>query len=465
MIISRVLGLLMALTAAVISTSSVHSQPLQPRPEVGEAIPFELPATNTIMLENGLVVTFIPWGMTPTAQILVSVRAGNIDDGMETWLADITTALMEEGAAGRSKEETAILFADMGGSLVTSVTHTHSNFATYILSENAPDAIHLLADTVLRPDFSSEALSGVQQTITHDLERNRSLPDVIATEAFLELLYPEDHPYHRAYPTDAQINGYRVSDLRRFYRNHFGAGRTHIYVAGRFDHSAMETAIRDTFGQWTIGPADTAPDGIPAQGPTVRLIDRPGALQSTVRLIYPVSAIDQKMAPALEVFDIAIGSMIAGHNRESGYSYSPFTYISWTRDGGYWTYADDINSPMTANALTDVLSVIGWQRENVWDASLTRDWMASNFVMATASTNGLLDQMISRDAHDLPFDYLDTYVPRILGVDDREVTAMAHAYLRDNRLTLVIVGDLDLIEHDIRAIPALQGANFIVTRD
>ena len=458
------LGPAMAL-ALCLFTQPVFAQfPSEP-PAIGTPIPFELPPTNSITLDNGLVVTFIPWGMTPTAQILVSVRAGNIDDGMETWLADITTALMEEGAAGRSKDEIATLFADMGGSLFTRVSHTHSSFATYVLSENGPEAIALLADTVLQPDFPAEALARVQSTITHDLERNRSLPDGIVTEAFLEQLYSNDHPYHRAYPSDEQINGYRIADLRRFYRNHFGAGRTHIYVAGRFDHGAMETAIREHFGDWDVGPADIAPDGIPLQGPIVRLIDRPGAPQSTVRLIYPVSAIDGKMAPALEVFDIAMGSMIANRNRSIGYSYSPATYVTWTRGGGYWTYADDINSPMTANAIGDVFSLIDWQRNNVWDTTQTKDWMANFFVMSTASTDGLLNQMILRDSFDLPFDYLDTQVPRILGVDDREVTAVAHAYMREDRMTLVIVGDLDVIEADIRAIPALQGANFVVTRD
>ena len=443
------------------AVAQLNSQP----PEVGAPIPFDLPPTNTIMLENGLRVTFIPWGMTPTAQIVVSVRAGNIDDGEETWLADTTVALMEEGAAGRTRSETAILFADMGGSLFTRVTHIQSTFATYILSDNAPQALNLLADAVRRPDFPAQSLWRVRQNLTHYLATTRVSPDSQALEAFLAHLYPEGHPYHRAYPTDAQINGYSVADLRRFYRANFGARRTHIYISGRFDPVEMERAVRDNFGDWAMGPADDAPQAIPAPGPIVHLIDRPGSPQSTVRLIYPVSAINGKMARSLEVFDNAMGASISSRHRELGYSYSPGTFINWTRGGGYWTYADNISTAMTGRALSDVFSLLSWQRNNSWDTSGTKQWMANMFVMRTASTDGLLGQIMLRDTHDLPFDYLNSYVTEIVNVSDQSLAAMARMHIRDDRMILVIVGDLDAIEADLRAIPALQGVEFVIESD
>jgi zinc protease len=453
--------LLICQAVAQPALAQIGSQP----PEIGPPIPFELPPTNTIMLENGLKVTFIPWGMTPTAQIIVSVRAGNIDDGAETWLADTTVAVMEEGSAGRTRSQTATRFADMGGSLFTRVTHIHSTFATYILSESAPEALNLLADAVRRPNFSARSLPRVRQNLTHYLSSTRASPDAQALEAFLAHLYPEGHPYHSAYPTDEQINGYSIADMRRFYRANFGAQRTHIYISGRFDQAEMERAVRDNFGDWAMGPFDDAPQAIPAPGPIVHLIDRPGSPQSTVRLIYPVSPIDGKMARALEVFDNSVGAFVSTRNRELGYSYSPATYINWTRGGGYWTYADDINTPMTAQALFDVFALLDWQRGNSWDTSGTKQWMANIFVMTTASTDGLLGQIMLRDTHDLPFDYLNSYVGDIMDVPDDSLAAMARMHIRNDRMTLVIVGDLAVIEADIRALPALEGVEFIVESD
>jgi zinc protease len=455
---------LSVLIACVITQPGLAQSDL-PRPEMGEPIPFDLLPTNSVMLDNGLVVTFIPWGMTPTATIIVNVRAGNIDDGMDTWLADTTVALMEEGAAGRDRGEIATLFGAMGSSLFTRVTETHSSFSTFVLADRGTEAIRLLADAVRRPDFPSEPYSRVQQSILHRTEGYQSQPGFLALEAVHKHLYPEAHPFHRTFPTEEQINSYSISDLRRFYRSNFGARRTHIYIAGRFDQATMEAAVREHFDDWAMGPADDAPDAISTPEPYVHLIDRPGAPQSTIRLVYPVSAIDGKHAPALEVFNNAMNAAISAQHREAGYSYSPTTYINWTRGGGNWTYSDDVNSPMTSAALTNVFSILRWQRDTSWDTSETKTWMANYYVMSTSSTDGLLGQTMLRDSFSLPFDYLNTYVTRILRVPDRSLTAMARSYLREDRLTLVIVGDLDVIEADIRALPELQGIEFQVTSE
>ena len=58
-------------------------------------------------------------------------------------------------------------------------------------------------------------------------------------------------------------------------------------------------------------------------------------------------------------------------------------------------------------------------------------------------------------------DDLDQRVPSIMGTSDREVSAVARAYLRNDRFTLVIVGDLDRIEDDIRGMPSLRLADIV----
>lgn len=59
------LALVMALAGLVsLATAGLADGPgrglLPPAP--GEPLPFELPASQSLMLENGLTVTFIPWG-------------------------------------------------------------------------------------------------------------------------------------------------------------------------------------------------------------------------------------------------------------------------------------------------------------------------------------------------------------------------------------------------------------------
>jgi zinc protease len=53
----------------------------------------------------------------------------------------------------------------------------------------------------------------------------------------------------------------------------------------------------------------------------------------------------------------------------------------------------------------------------------------------------------------LPDDYFTTFVPKVLAVDQNEVTRVAQDYLAPGRLLTVIVGDRDKVG------PTLEGLN------
>ncbi|WP_291844889.1 pitrilysin family protein [Maricaulis sp.] len=457
-LIALLSGLAALAALAGIATAQTPGRGLAP-PAPGTPLPFELPATQTLTLNNGLTVTFVPWGMTPTMDVIVSVRAGNIDDGDQTWIADLTGAMIEEGFDGLDRAEIAARFAAMGGSLNTSVTQDTTLVGAYVLAEHGETALALIADAVRRPDFPAAALDRVRSSLSRDIEQRRSEPDSMAFATAFHSLFPAGHPYHFGLPRPGQVDTYTIEDVRAFHAAHFGAGRTHLYIAGRFDTGRMEAAVRAAFGDWHRGAADTAPLAIPARGPVVHLLDRPGALQTTVHLVYPVGAITSKDATAITVMDAALGGAIASRMREAGWSYSPASFVQWTRGGGMWTYTDDIDTPRTLIALTTVFGTIASLREDAWQMESTRRWLASLFVMSSGSTYGLLQNLALRDGFGLDHDYLDQRVPALLGVADREVSAVAGAYLRDDRFTLVIVGDLARIEADLRAMPTLRQAD------
>lgn len=458
------LGVVIALTGLVSATAAgMADHPdrgIYP-PSPGEPLPFELPPSQSLMLENGLTVTFIPWGLTPTMDIVVSVRAGNIDDGEQTWIADLTTAMIEEGFAGLDRAEIGRRFATMGGALNTTVTQSHTMIGAHVLADHGEDALALIADAVRRPDFPQDALGRISSGMSRDIELRRQDPASLAFATAFQSLFPPDHPFHYGLPRPGQVDNYTIADVRSFHAAKFGAGRTHLYIAGRFDAGRMEAAVRDAFSDWPRGEIDDAPLAIPARGPVVHLVDRPGSLQTTIQLVYPVGAIDSKDANALAVMDAALGGAIAGRMREAGWSYSPSSFVQWTRGGGMWTYTDDIDTPRTVEALTSVFAAIASARDQEWNMDGTRRWLASLFVMSTGSTYGLLDNLALRDAFGLEHDYLDRRVPALMSVTDAEVNAVAQAYLRDDRFTFVVVGELARFEDDLRAMPALRQAEFV----
>src|SRR5262249_36499411 len=218
--------------------------------------------------------------------ITAVVRTGNLNEGDNTWLADVTGELMKEGAGTRNANQIAEAAASMGGSVNLSVGPDQTVVSLDVLSEHGEDALGLIADLLRRPPLPESELPRIKRDFGRQLALSRSEPDSLANEAFLALLYP-NHPYGKLYPTDAQLAGYTIEQIRAYYSANFGAARTHIYVAGRFDRARIESSIEQAFGDWAAGPARLVnpPTGVSKR--QLKLIDRPGAPQSTIYLGLP----------------------------------------------------------------------------------------------------------------------------------------------------------------------------------
>lgn len=435
-----------------------------PQPAIGEPEPFELPETRTFELGNGIDVTFIPFGLAPKANIQVRVRAGNIDDGEMTWLADLTGAMIEEGSAGRSAEEIALEAAAMGGDLNVNVGVHQTIFSSNVLAEFGPRAIGMLADLVRRPDFPESELQRVRQNLIRNVSVSRSQPGPVASEAYAALLYGTDHPYGRTLPTTEELERYTMADIRRFYDANYSAQRTRIYVAGRFDSAEMESAIREAFGDWPEGAEDEAVSIAPRPGPVMQLIDRPGAPQSTIRLGFTAIGPGHADYPAMLVMNAILGGSFTSRltsnlREENGYTYSPGSAVTTTPGTyGYWTFNADVTTNVTGAALAETFyEITTLQIEPIpeEEGDGMRTWLSGLFILQNASTGGLIAQVANRDLYGLPEDYLDTYVPNILAVTNEDITRVANDYLDTSELVLVVVGDLEQIEGQVTALPQL----------
>ena len=82
---------------------------------------FTLPVKEVFGLDNGLKATLVPFGVIPKAQINVIIRAGGLDEGENTWLADLSADFFLEGTTEHSGEEIARAAAAIGGKINVSV--------------------------------------------------------------------------------------------------------------------------------------------------------------------------------------------------------------------------------------------------------------------------------------------------------------------------------------------------------
>lgn len=436
-------------------------------PPPGPPRDFTLAGSETVALDNGLRITFIDYGTVPMVTLMAVVRTGNIDDGQATWLADLTTEMLKEGTPDRPASEIARASAEMGGSLFVSAGAEQTSIGISVLSEHATEAARLVADVMRNPAFPAGELPRILADMQRGVSVARSSPDSIAGEALAELVYGE-HPFGRLLPDAALLASYTIDDVRAFYADNFGARRTHIYVAGRYDRRALEASLRRAFDEWT--PGRPATDNPPRASETfqVRLIDRPGAPQSSIRIAIeaPDPATDGYLS--FTIMNTLLGGAFSSRNtanlrEEKGYAYSPNSSITARRRAALWQMEADVTTAHTAEALAEMFAEIERMKASppsVEELRAIQNYRAGLFVIGNSSPNGLLGQLAFVDLHGLPEDYLTTWVASVQALTPGEVSAAARRWLDLSRATIVIVGDLKLIGESVRALPELAGARF-----
>ncbi len=286
-------------------------------------------------------MTFIDYGSVPKVTLLAVVRTGNIDEGEDTWLPDVAVEMLKEGTTTRSAYDIAKAAAGMGGALGLGVGAEQTTASISVLSDHAVAAVELLADVLRNPRFPESELPRVRANFERSLAVARADPQSLADEALAKLVFG-DHPFGRVLPREGQLAGYDIAKLRDFYDRNFGARRTHVYVAGRYDRQRARGGAAP--GLQRLARRRSRPRTCRrsrADGLQLALVDSPGAPQSSVRMAVPVpdpaSALYFQTTLMNSLLGGTFGSRITSNIREDkGYSYSPDSSINARRGGALW---------------------------------------------------------------------------------------------------------------------------------
>lgn len=426
----------------------------QTPPEGSAPKDFVLPAGRTVVLDNGLRLTMVQYGAVPKVQIGAYVRAGNVNEAAtEIWLADIVGDMLKEGTTKRTAKQIAQDAARRGGSVAVSVREDQTVVTGDVLSEFGPAMAELIGEILSSPAFPESELARIRNDKLRDLAIQKTDPNAQALGKFREVLYP-DHPYGRLFPTEAMLAGYSIDQVRGFYAAQYGAERTHIFVAGKFDAAAMEAAVRKAFGGWGRGPAPASDVPQAVSKRAIYIIDRPGASQSTMYIGLPVIDPSHPDYRALSVTNTLLGgsfsSRITMNIRENkGYTYSPSSSVSSRFRNAYWAEVASVTTNVTGPAIKEILYEINRLQETpptAEELQAFKNYQTGTFVLTNSNPGGIIAQLAFLNLHGLPDSYLTEYVKTIHAVTPEEVRRMAQTYLRDEEMVIVIAGDRKKIE-------------------
>lgn len=427
-------------------------------PKGGEPKDFTLPEKEIIEFDNGLTLVMVPYGSIPKATIQFSIKTGNIDENEnQVWLADLLADLLEEGSTTKSAKQIADEMAGMGGNLNIGVGVHTSFISSSVLYEFAPDAIKLMADVLKNPKWPVEELDRLKNDMKRDLSVRLARPQSQASRDFFATIYP-DHPYGRVYPKDEMIDSYTVEDIKQFYSTNFGGLRTTVYVAGNFDAERVKASVKVSLSDWKKGNPSDYVIAQPVTNGEVKIIDRPGAPQSTIYYGLPVVGPSSEDYIALDVTNSILGGSFASRitsniREDKGYTYSPRSILADNYKTGVWYEVADVTTEHTGASLKEIQKEI----ETLQNESPSQQEMegiinyeSGIYVLQNSTPNGIIGQLIFLDTHDLEESFLTNKVKNMHAVTPEKVQEMTKKYIQPENMTLIVVGDKAKIESQIQ---------------
>jgi predicted Zn-dependent peptidase len=189
----------------------------------------------------------------------------------------------------------------------------------------------------------------------------------------------------------------------------------------------------------------------------VLLVDRPGSVQSTLRLGHraPHRAHPDyvPMSLAATVLGGSFTSRLNHLIREvRGYTYGIRGEFAFARRFGRFLVGAAVQTAVTVPALVDTLSEINrTQRDGVTEEELAvaRTWRAGQLSVEMQTPGAIAGALATLVVYGLPDDYYATLREQFLGATVDEVSAASAAHLHPDALTVVVEGDAAALRADL----------------
>ena len=429
-------------------------------PQPGPSPTFQFPSIGKSQLPSGLRVWTVRHPAVPVVTFMLLIRRGSADDPpAKDGLAAITLDMLDEGSGDRSAIDMHEELGRLGARLDSDIGSDAMLLGLTVLSRFSERALTLIADMTARPSLLEADFERVRQLRINRLKQLRDVPAAVADRAFVRLLYG-NHPYgHTSLGSEQTLTNMSVDDVRAFRRDWMSPADATLVAAGDCVHEEIVRIAQQAFDGWE-GSAVRDGDGSATHAEPARLnvVPRPGAPQSELRIGHvavPRSTPDYHALVAANA--VLGGQFVSRINRnlreEKGFTYGAYTAFEFRRLPGPFALHCSVQTAATGRAIEESLAEIAAIRGSrpatseelaLCVAGLTRGY-ARNFETAEQVARAVAQLAL----YDLPDDYFAEFVPRVERVTTDDVTAVATRHLHPERLTTLIVGDLDQIASDL----------------
>ncbi len=434
-------------------------------PVVGDPAGIQLPPLTSFKLSNGIEVLLAERHEVPLVNLEIFWPYGTAaQPGAGQF--EMLMGMLSEGANGLDAEQLTAAYGALGAGFGGDLDADSLGVTLSTPRSKLSPALKLFADNIRKPDFPADALARRVQRKLASLRANTASPGGILSLNQMRLMYGA-HPYGRynSLPLlEAASQSLTADMLRTLAPKVLRPDGARLLVVGDTTRETLEPLLEAAFGNWTV-PASAAPDRqLPAVvAPTARvfLFDLPGAEQSLVSAADLSMTVNDPQAEAADLANAVLGGLFTSRlninlREQKHWTYGAFSGLQESIGPGLFGARANIETPHTAEAMREMKREIAEIAGKRPPTAAELDAARKSLVRAlpgqaetAAGVMGLYQRLLS---YGLPTDRYAGYGKRLAALSGKDVASAAARLARPESLTWFVVGDLSLIEADIRKL-------------
>ena len=450
------------LSVAAASAAQVPDWPTErpPRPLAAREVSF--PPYQFKTLSNGLQVIAVSHHEQPAVSLRLFVRGGSAQDPVaRPGVAYLAASLLDQGTTTKNAEQIANAIDSIGGAIGSGAGSDYTSITAAVMKDSLGLALDMVSDLARNPAFAKEEIERQRQQILSGLKVSYDDPDYLAGVVFDRLVYGF-HPYGKPDSgTPSSIVAVTREDLLAFHKQWFGANNAILAIVGDVSPEEAFAGAERAFGTWArVELPQRKPDDPPPPTRRVVIIDRPGAVQTEIRVGNISLPRRHRDYLALDIAMKILGG--EGGNRlhrvlrsEKGLTYGASADLKSFKDTGNLVAETDTRSETTAEALRIVVDeIVRLQRQRVQARELNdaQEYLTGSFPLTIETPGAIALQVLNAVFYGLDLNDLQTYRERVNMITVDDIQRVAQQYLHPDRLTIVLVGDASVFAKQLAGV-------------
>ncbi|MFT6323204.1 MAG: putative Zn-dependent peptidase [Halieaceae bacterium] len=437
-------------------------------PTAGPAPKIQLGDYETFTLNNGLQVFLVENHKTPRVSWQLFINRNEVLDGDHAGMQSMMGSALMTGTTTKTKAQIDESVDFIGASLSTSAFGAYASS----LSKHKETTLALMSDVILNPTFPEDELTKMKKQTQSGLMANASDPAAMSSNVSSVMTYGKSHPYGEV-ETSETVESITAEMCKSFYSTYFKPNVSYLIIVGDISKKEAISLVETNLGSWVKGDVPAHSYDMPTipKANQVDFVNKPGAVQSTISIVYPLDLKPGSTdAIATSVMNAILGNsgfmarLIQNIREDKAYTYGAYSSLSADALVGDFYAGAEVRNDVTDSAIIEFLyemERLTVDAVNDEELQNVKNYLNGRFARSLERPQTVARFALNTARYNLPSDYYATYLENLQAVTAEDVMRVASKYLKPNNAHIVVVGNKEEVANKLKVFSADNKINYL----